>query len=237
VADCGAQCTIDWFDRARAAMDWWTTQPQTEPTSSLTGGGAIAALERVLGERLGGWALALPSGSSAVRAGLRALGRGADDTVELVGDNWFGSNALIRSVGACESSIGPKRSVRLSCWSEVATPSSESAVLIDAANVPPNRYKALARLDWDGVALSLGPGKPIDVGEGGVVVMRRRADHLRAVQLTQHPIRQALNGIVDVRLDVVCERIHPMAALVALHLLTTTAAPVHACALDGGSSA
>lgn len=213
----------DGFVATRAALKWWATR-QAPPTSSLTGGGAIAELECLLGKRFGGYALALPSGSSAIRTGLRALDVGRGSTVRLPLDDWFGGAGLIRSVGAVVVGNRSPKSVDLViAGGHDAEPSRLGvSVLVDAAEVAPPQFARWRLAGWDALVLSFGPGKPIDAGEGGVLVLRDQQRYGRALRLTQHPIRQRLNGVDVVNLDGPFERMHPVTAVIALHKLATS---------------
>jgi dTDP-4-amino-4,6-dideoxygalactose transaminase len=210
------------LDRFERALGWWATRGDAWPTSSLTGGGAIAELEALLARTFGGRALALPSGSSAIRAGLRVLGIEPGKTVALVGSTWFGATSLVESAGGTVALTEGEADFVLVDVDALAyqAVTTSRPLLIDAANLSPEGYARLAACHWDALALSFGPGKPIDAGEAGALVVREHALYKRAVQLTQHPLRQQLTGLTDCAAVGPCERIHPVAALTALHELS-----------------
>lgn len=209
----------DGFDRVRAALAWWADRPQP-PTSSLTGGGAIAELEATVGHSLGGHALALPSGSAAIMTGLRSLGVHPGDGVLVDQPDWYGAVALVRAIGATPLAVdaaGAPAAVlagRKGNRRPVGAP-----ILLDLGGIGPGEITGVRRAEWDAVAISLGPGKQIDAGEGGLLVMRSTETWRRAAVLTQHPIRLRLHGLGSTP-PMVSERIHPVAALVALHQLS-----------------
>jgi dTDP-4-amino-4,6-dideoxygalactose transaminase len=62
---------------------------------------------------------------------------------------------------------------------------------------------------------SLGPGKLVDAGEGGVLVTNDDLLHREAVRLTQHPVRQLRTGLVPSGLALAA-RLHPLAAIIGL---------------------
>jgi dTDP-4-amino-4,6-dideoxygalactose transaminase len=72
----------------------------------------------------------------------------------------------------------------------------------------------------DAAAFSLGPGKHVDAGEGGIAVFADEYAWETAVVATQHHVRAAgINGRRQSPL--LSSRIHPMAAVLALHELST----------------
>jgi dTDP-4-amino-4,6-dideoxygalactose transaminase len=225
----------DGFNDLRSALKWWAGVT-TSPTSSLTGGGAIAALEHQLGELLGGYALALPSGSAAVTAALRILGAELGSRVRLAKPSWFGDAGLVRSVGAepvDDSTAKGADIVMTGLWTDDDAKSlalaarllepkhaaSTAPVIVDAADLAPCRWTTMRAEQWDALTLSFGPGKPIDGGEGGALVTRDRQQLLAAIRLTQHPVRQRLAGITEPDLSGPFERMHPATAIVVLHHL------------------
>ncbi len=211
----------DDLERFERALRWWAGRSNEWPTSSLTGGGAIAELEALLGRMFGGSALALPSGSSAIRTGLRVLGIEPGKTVALVGSSWFGATGLVESTGGRVAMADEPADVVLMDVRALTdqAPDASRPLLIDAANLSPDEFDRLAANHWDAATLSFGPGKPIDAGEGGALIVREQAVHERAVQLTQHPLRQQLTGLSDTNVVGARERIHPVAAVAAFYEL------------------
>lgn len=212
----------DGLDQFRSALAWWgnwTPREDEWPTSSITGGGAIRCLERELGERLGGLALALPSGSAALWTGLRILGAGRESAVSLPTARWFGDVALISAAGARVAQLGERAEISMISPDDSAPSVMGARVVVDAANAVPSSYCRLREMPWSALALSFGPGKPIDAGEGGALIVRESDLFLSALRLTQHPVRQRLTGLTGAHCEALQERINPMAALVALHHL------------------
>ena len=65
-------------------------------------------------------------------------------------------------------------------------------------------------------AFSLGPGKLVDAGEGGIVAFASKSLHQIALQRSQHPARQTLAGIATIQLSGFNQRIYPAAAVLGL---------------------
>lgn len=212
---------LDGFEAARAALAWSAEMERT-PTSSLTGGGAIAALELDLGILLGGWSLALPSGSSALQCALRVVGVRSGEYVSTPASDWFGGPGVVQSVGAIPcprtAESGADYAAAIFALNEAFDGAGHWPIVCDAARAAPSDFEALRLGRWDALALSFGPGKAIDAGEGGAVVLRSEHDRARAVSLTQHPVRQRLAGDATPLLGPGM-RIHPVGALIALHQL------------------
>ena len=67
--------------------------------------------------------------------------------------------------------------------------------------------------------ISLGPGKHIDAGEGGILLCRTAILHKRAITVACHPLRNLLAGTTGADPRALAMRPHPMAAVLALHQL------------------
>ena len=94
-------------------------------------------------------------------------------------------------------------------------------VIEDVAQALGNRMDGLlAGTLGDMAVLSLGPGKPLDAGEGGVLLSDGYARHDRAVAIACHPLRQLLTGLSDPDPAALAIRPHPLTAVLALHQLT-----------------
>ena len=91
-----------WADRVVAAFAWWTAQvPTGGPTSSVTGSGAVDALERRVAALVGArFALALPSATTALRAALAGCLAGPGRGVLVCQDDWPAAAAAATSLGA-----------------------------------------------------------------------------------------------------------------------------------------
>src|ERR1700739_2010639 len=78
-----------WLARIRSALDAWEQSPGLRPTSSVLGGGAVAAAEAVFSEHHNDRpALLLPSATYALRVSLQVLGVGAGDEVICAAVDW-----------------------------------------------------------------------------------------------------------------------------------------------------
>ena len=238
-----------------ALARWEATAPAT-PTSSVLGGGAIAAAEAAFSRLHGGRpALLLPSATYALRAGLQALGVRAGDEVICPIIDWPATFAAITSLGATPVpvavdpqtiTIDPRAAAR------ARTSRTRAAVACHlhgiCADIPALRRQLPgigicedasqafgARLDGrragtfgDVAVLSLGPGKHIDAGEGGILLCRTASLHKRAIATACHPLRNLLTGNTSTDPQALVMRPHPMTAVLALdaaqHLVTTPSA-------------
>ena len=94
-------------------------------------------------------------------------------------------------------------------------------VIEDVAQALGNRMDGhLAGTLGDMAILSLGPGKPLDAGEGGVLLSDGHARHDRAVAIACHPLRQLLTGLPEPDPTALAIRPHPVTAILALHQLS-----------------
>ena len=78
----------------------------------------------------------------------------------------------------------------------------------------------LAGTMGDTAVLSLGPGKQLDAGEGGVLLCGGAELYERAVAVACHPLRQLVTGLPDPDPVALAIRPHPVAAVLALHQLS-----------------
>jgi dTDP-4-amino-4,6-dideoxygalactose transaminase len=230
--------------RTRAALDRWE-EAGGGPTSSITGGGAIAAFET----SFRAWlrrrhALALPSGSAALRVGLAACGVSRGDDVICPAYDWPAAASAARSLGAhvryadidaTTFTMAPEslaatltsrtRAVVVTHLFGVVADVAALRTVTDAKGVPliEDCAQALgARVSRMPVgsgatmaAFSFGPGKRLDAFEGGMLVTDDTDLHCAAVAASQHPVRQLLAGIAEPRKHGLPLRVHPLAAIVA----------------------
>ena len=238
---------LGWIEDVRGALDRWAAAVPGTPTSSVLGGGAIAAAEVAFGELHGGRpALFLPSASFALRVGLLALGVKAGDEVICAAIDWPAGFAAITSLGAtavpvpvepetltlkpAAAAAARTRRTRavLACHLHGICADLPAvrrllpgvAVLEDAAQAFGSRLdRRLAGTMGDAAVLSLGPGKQIDAGEGGVLLSDGAAYHEQAVAAACHPLRQLLTGLPGADPAAFSIRPHPIAAVLALHRL------------------
>jgi len=246
-----------WLAAVRSALDWWAAADSGSPTSSVLGSGAVAVAEAAFSELHDGRsALLLPSAGYALRVALQAVGVTRGDEVICGAVDWPSGYAAIASLGAIPVPVAAdRRTLTLAATAAAAARSPKTRALIAChlhgicADVPAIRRllpgvaiiedaaQALGcRVDGllagtmgDAAVLSLGPGKQIDAGEGGVLLCDGRARHDRAVAIACHPLRQLLAGLPGLEAAELAIRPHPVAAVLALHRLASwTAADAQA---------
>ncbi len=242
----GAKHTdADLINRVRSAIDHWE-ETGVGPTSSLTGGGAIAHLEDRLSQLLDGLpTLAVASGTAALRVALESVGVVQDSHVVCPGYDWPAGVAAIRSIGAQpifadvepgSLTIDPAR-IR-----PCLTPNTRAVIATHLFGIPADVAALRETLDPLGIpvvedcaqglgatigglpvgtlgqvaAFSFGPGKIIDAGEGGLVAFEGVDLYRRGLVISQHPLRQLLLGMKPARLESFNSRMHPVAAILAL---------------------
>jgi len=236
-----------WIETVRSALDRWTAANPASPTSSVLGGGAIAAAEAAFSElHAGRPALLLPSASYALRIALQAAGVVPGDEVICGAIDWPSGYAAVASLGAAPVPVAADpRTLTLDPAAAVTarTPKTRAVIACHlhgvCADVPAIRRllpgvtviedvaQALgSRLDGllagtmgDLAVLSLGPGKQLDAGEGGVLLSDGFARHAQAVASACHPLRQLLTGLPDPDPAALAIRPHPVTAVLALHQL------------------
>jgi dTDP-4-amino-4,6-dideoxygalactose transaminase len=202
-------------------------------------------LEQQFSDRLGvPYTIAVSSGTAALSVALAALGVASGDEVICPAYDWPSGVAAIRSLGAKPvfADIDPS-SLTIDPASAVNCISGRSRAVLAThcfgipADIPRLRMhlepfdipvvedcaQALgASIDGQPVgsmgtaaAFSLGPGKPVDAGEGGLVVFQEEHHFRSAIRVGQHPVRQLLAGIESIHFGSLNHRIHPVAALLA----------------------
>jgi hypothetical protein len=230
-----------------AALARWEETAPTTPTSSVLGGGAVAAAEAAFSRLHGGrLALLVPSATYALRVGLQALGVHAGDEVICPVIDWTAAFAAITSLSATPVpvpvnpqtiTIDPRTAAR------ARTARTRAAVACHlhgiCADIPALRHHLPeigicedasqafgACLDGQRTAtladiavLSLGPGKHIDAGEGGILLTSTADLYRRAVASACHPLRNLLTGITTTSPQALAMRPHPMTAVLALYEL------------------
>jgi DegT/DnrJ/EryC1/StrS aminotransferase family len=241
-----------WIGAVRSALDWWAAAESDSPTSSILGGGAIAAAEAAFSELHDGRpALLLPSASYALRVALQVADVTCGDEVICGAVDWPSGYAAIRSLGAIPVPVAADpRTLTLdpAAVASVRTPRTGAVIachlhgicadvpairrLLPSVAVIEDAAQAFGcRLDGqpagtlgDVAVLSLGPGKQIDAGEGGVLLCDGAARHQRAVAIACHPLRQLLTGLPSPDPAALAIRPHPVAATLALHRLASWSA-------------
>lgn len=236
-----------WLGRVRRALDAWEAAPSAQPTSSVLGGGAVAVAEAAfsaLHENRS--SLLLPSATYAMRVGLQVLGVRPGHEVLCAAIDWNSGFAAITSLGAIPVGV-PADPLTLTidpAGAAAARTSRTSAVIAChlhgiCADVPALRARlpgipvledaaqafgcALDGLPagclGDAAVLSLGPGKQLDAGEGGVLICCDEARHKAATRLACHPLRNIVKGISKMDPSALSIRPHPLTAILALHAL------------------
>ena len=188
--------------------------------SSLSGSGPIAKLERTVGEFLGArHVLAVSSGTAALSLALMAHGLGPGDEIIVPDYTWGQTVAPVLHVGATPVlvDIDPVTCTLSPEWVSAAGTARTRAVIavhIFGHVADMRELRGLCRRrGWIliedasqafGATLSgrcagmlgnvgcfsLGQGKPLTAGEGGLLVTENRKVYERALSLSQHPLRQ-----------------------------------------------
>jgi len=212
--------------------------------SALAGAGFVEKLERRFQSYLGvRYALALSSGTAALHAALVACGIRRGQEVILSAYDWGAGVAAVLAVGARPvfADIDPfTYTLDPSSAIECVT-GRTSAILVTHIFGHPADMEALCQIArsrglrliedcaqalgatyrgrpvgtfGDAGCFSLGPGKLVTGGEGGVLVTGSDDVFERAVRFCQHPLRQLREGLQP-NPFALNYRIHPLAALIA----------------------
>ena len=219
--------------------------------SSISGLGPVEQFEVAFAKAAGGkYALALSSCTAALHAALMALGIGPGDEVIVTPYTWgqsvapvlfTGATAVFADIDHKTLNIDPNSvESRISNKTKAVIPVhifgnpadmdalrsiSEKhglAVIADAAQAfgALSKGRKIGALG-DAACFSLGRGKAVCGGEGGVLVTNNRQLYERAIALTQHPLRIFKEIISGSTLSFMDElnwnyRTHPLAAVLAL---------------------
>jgi len=219
--------------------------------SAISGAGPVEQFEQAFAKAAGGkYALALSSCTAALHAALLAIGVGRGDEVIVTPYSWGQSVAPVLFTGATavfadidpstltldpnavESRISNKTKAILPVHifgnpADMDTLCSIAkkgglAVISDAAQAfgALSRGRKMGSLG-DAACFSLGRGKAVCGGEGGVLVTNNRQLYERAIAFTQHPLRifrQVMSSNTTALHDELNRnyRIHPLAAVLAL---------------------
>jgi hypothetical protein len=247
MADQAAHPDLRWLTQVRRALDAWELSASTQPTSSVFGSGAITAAEAAFSARHGGrLTLLLPSATYALRVALQVLGVEPGDEVLCGAVDWPSGTAAITSLGAVPVAVAmDPGTLTVDPAAAAKARTNRTRALIAChlhgicADVPALRAMLpgvgivedaaqafgcsldgqLAGTLGDLAVLSLGPGKHIDAGEGGVLVCADAASHSAAVGIACHPLRHLVAGVFGGLQDTLAMRPHPMTAVLALQAL------------------
>jgi DegT/DnrJ/EryC1/StrS aminotransferase family len=244
----GRHPDLRWLTEVRAAIDWWLGQPSGTPTSSLSGSGAVAACEAAFESLHGGRpAVLLASATYAIYTALAAIGVEPGREVIVPALDWTASVSAVRALGAVpvpaavaeasltispaavRAALSPRTSAVIACHlhgvcadvpairAEVGTvPIVEDCAAALGSTLDERPAGTLA----DAAVYSLGPGKQLDAGEGGVLILRDERLRDAVLDLVAHPLRSVLFG--SGRADGpqgMSLRPHPLAAVLALAAL------------------
>jgi dTDP-4-amino-4,6-dideoxygalactose transaminase len=238
----------DWLRSVSEALEHWQRIASGHsPTSSITGGGAIEVAEAAFSALHGGRpTLMMPSATFALRIALLSLAVRPGDDVLVPAIDWTATRAAVLSIGArpVPVAVDPRPlTMDPGAARQVRTPMTTAAVVCHLHGVPADVdgirdalpgvsviedcAQALGGLVGSApvgtlahaAVFSLGPGKPIDAGEGGLLVLSDGWLYRRAVKLACHPVRQVLAGIATPRATSFSVRPHPLAAVLALQRL------------------
>ncbi|MFF2299777.1 DegT/DnrJ/EryC1/StrS family aminotransferase [Arthrobacter sp. NPDC058127] len=235
------------LQRSQRAIRAWLEKPASTATSPLTGGGAIARSEARLAElHEGRPALLMPSATYALWVALRTLGIGPGDEVLIPKYDWVSSLAVVRELRATPIPV-PVVPATLTIDPVLAaarrTARTRAIIATHLFGIPtdvPELRRVLpgvpivedcaaafgSTLDGrpvgvfgDAAIMGFGPGKRIDVGELGALVLCDDGMRKRALQLSAHPVRQKVSGIAFPELTSMSIRPHPLAAMLLLDAL------------------
>jgi dTDP-4-amino-4,6-dideoxygalactose transaminase len=234
--------------RSQRALAWWAEQTPATPTSSITGGGAIAAVEDAVSQlTMNKFALALPNATYGLRIALLAVGVRPGDDVLVSALDWPAGRAAARRLGArpIPVDIDPRTLTTDPAKIAAVRTRGTTALLVThlhgvCADVPALRTALddqlpviedaaqafTATLDGrpagslaDIAVFSFGPNKAIDAGELAVLTTRDEKLLRAAIRASQHPVRQLLTGSSPPDEDNLSGRPAPLSALLAAYEL------------------
>ncbi len=239
-----------------AACQWWSRQRTWRVSSSFTGGGVVAALEQLVAIRVArdALALALPSVTDALATALRALGVPPGATIGVPALDWVTARAAA-SLLSIRTRALPVHEVTGLLDPAALTPELASGlaaviavhrhgitcdvpelrriwpdvpVIEDAAGAWAARYPGGEPVGSaaDACAFCFDAAKTPSAGELGCLVTRDRALYTRAVELTQHPVRQLMAGVMMPADDQPMMRVAPAVALLGAYAVQRHTAQV-----------
>ena len=225
---------------AQSVADYLETmlvEPHALRGQQLRGGGPIAEFERLLMERTGfPFCLATSNATSALLVGaLAAQLPGKIIAVEQ--GAWAGSLGTLEFAGAHVVEVGSlETSLLTEATAILATDCQNKRHNADAIRqvCEKNHILYIEDTNWlpgvtaprceysiaDIQVISFGPGKPISIGEGGALLCRNEEIYNRAVAFSQHPERTIAEGNDVVQAPLLNARIHPLAALIGVAILS-----------------
>lgn len=225
----------------RDALLTWERERGFWPTSQILGAGAIEAVEQAISIAHNARpCMLLPNATYALRLAMATAGVSPATRVVVVEDPWGAGVHCVASLGATSELVTPgakdwstergrgvivvitDRDDATSELTRIREHSSDTTIIEDAARLHPTCATSPVRhRSGDYLVYSLGPGKPVDAGEGGVLVLPDLGTYERALALSAHPTRLALQHL-DQATNPLPMRVHPMSAILAWHKLTQT---------------
>ncbi|AOY74414.1 DegT/DnrJ/EryC1/StrS aminotransferase (plasmid) [Arthrobacter sp. ZXY-2] len=231
----------NWIDGTISVLQRWLEVRVASPTSQLTGGGAVGRVEdRLSAMHANRPVLLMPGATYGMLSVLTALRVGPGDEVLIPALDWPSTLAAVRTLGATPVPVAVSPDTLTIDPTAAANHVSTRTRAIVAchlmgvpADVPALRAKIphlpiiedcaqaaigsaidgeLVGTLGEAAVYSFGPGKTIDVGEGGAVVLTSQL-HGSFLKASAHPVRQVHGGISDVERSVLNMRIHPLAAV------------------------
>lgn len=223
----------------RDALLTWERERGFWPTSQVLGAGAIEAVEHAISVAHNARpCMLLPNATYALRLAMATAGVSPNTQVVVVEDPWGAGVQCAASLGATSELVTPGTTdwntetgqglivVITDCddatreLRRIRKYSPDTTIIEDAARLHPTCPTSPVRhRSGDYLVYSLGPGKPVDAGEGGVLVLPDLASYERALALSAHPTRLALQH-VEQAMNPLPMRVHPMSAILAWHKLT-----------------
>jgi len=219
--------------------------------SSISGSGPVEEFEQAFAKAAGcKYAIALSSCTAAIHTALMALGIGAGDEVIVSPYSWGQSVSPVLFTGATAvfSDIDSETLAIDVVSVEKRLSNKTKAIIPVHLFGNPANMKALCAIAkqhglavisdsaqgfgalsmghkigslGDAACFSLGRGKAVCGGEGGVLVTNNKTLHERAICISQHPLRAFRQASLEIDLPFLDElnwnyRIHPLAAILAL---------------------
>jgi len=207
-----------WMRALRAALDEWERRG-SGATSGVHGGGAIAAAERAAATRIGAqYVISVGSATMGLYAAMSAVGVCSVVPVQVDVDEWPAAVAAARALGA---ELRDCADIVVTSRDPMPAVARGAIVVEDRARLSPLEARPVA----GAVAVySLGPGKAVDCGEGGLVATDDNELAKRVVATVCHPVRQVIAGLSPDAANL-ASRMHPAAAVLLWHRLRTGAQP------------